>query len=153
MKKILLALFVLAISFNTYAQQKGNSESLTLDKIEKTTASIVDTDYIKMSPNERAIVYTDRMAVRLNLNEAQKKQVYLVNLDAANKMEEIRPIQKIDESLYNRKKKSLTIDSNAKIERELSKEQISIFHQHIGDAQHAKRAKANLEKVNAGSKK
>jgi Spy/CpxP family protein refolding chaperone len=65
------------------------SISLTLTALSFAQTSIKNTSKDRQSPEERAKFLTEQMAAELQLTEAQKEQVYTINLGIAQKNEGI----------------------------------------------------------------
>ena len=103
MKKLLMIAIIFSLSMSAFAQRGPNREMST--------------------PEQRAEKMTSRMAEQLDLNEEQKKEIYKINLQNAQKRQEEMESRKNEMEKRREAMKSLNESQNEQIGAVLTPEQ------------------------------
>ena len=114
MKKVLFSILTLLFATGLFAQTNAARQAAINNISIVTTATT-------LTPTERATAVTNKITAALNTSETQYKAIYEINLDAAQKMEEISKYAPNNQ--LERKYASLFEDTNNKILRVLKPEQ------------------------------
>lgn len=92
-----------------------------------------------MDPEKRSGVMTTKMVDQLGLNEAQAKELRLVNLDFAKKRSAIRTKNQEEKSAHKEEMKQLKSEQQAAFEKILTKEQMEQWNAIKSEGKRAKK--------------
>jgi len=122
MKKIGLCLMAMLLTVGLFAQK-------TSERVAGANSSVVALAKAKtyLAPAQLAEEATEKIATQLDLTAQQRQAIYAINLDAAEKIQEIQNVHGADAAMVEAKHQSLFENSTAKVLRALTPEQQRMY--------------------------
>ena len=83
----------------------------------------------RIEPTEIATIQTNKMVNNYGLNDAQKSQVYAINLRTANQIEAVKKNNKLDKAAIQVKKNEILVNQRVSINKVLTQSQRAKFNE------------------------
>jgi Spy/CpxP family protein refolding chaperone len=83
----------------------------------------------RIEPTEIATIQTNKMVNNYGLNDAQKSQVYAINLRTANQIEAVKKNNKLEKAAIQIKKNEILVNQRVSINKVLTQSQRAKFNE------------------------
>jgi len=125
MKKLMFVLFALITSASLFAQEKPAKDAPVLAKGEEPKEIVTTTTeevYAEITPEKEAKELTDMLTQEAKVDEAQKKKIYKVVLEALQEKVKIESLREEDAESYSQKEMEIYKTMNDNINKVLTKQ-------------------------------